>query len=209
MDNEGINTPVTAQTNTQLSKKKVVISFFLIIILLIAIAVILLMPHPSKQSTTPTNTAVQTYRDKDGYFNIQVPNDWTVSEDTAQGTTGIGTSLQATQNIEETQLVGASETGINILVYEGVPTCPFEQPLNTQFAGFPAAYDPVTTTWTIPTNKALVAPSIYYPGNSLIHDDSLRTIPTPIPASVIQQDEIIVKEALKTLKLTNLVPFNC
>jgi hypothetical protein len=205
MDNQGINTTPAPERKIQVSKRTLLVAIAFIIILLgIIFTIVELKPNQPKQ-----NIVYRTYNDKGKYFSIQIPQNWTTSQDVAQGTIGVGTPQEATQNIEEAQLSDTFGTGIQIQVYEGTPTCPLDQKLNMKLAGFPAAYEDSSGTWTIPTTKALITITVTYPGSNAIHHVLLQNAPTPVPSAVAEKNKNVMGEILKTLKLSNLVPFSC
>jgi hypothetical protein len=209
---ENTQLPVNeAQNTTQPSKRRMRIVIVLFFVLLAVI--IFLLPayfyFTKKQSTpTPNKFVTRVYRDKGNFFTIQIPKDWKTSEAMAQGTTGIGTNQQSTQNIEEEQLTWENGTGIAIQIYEGTPSCPLNQPLTTTLAGFPASYDSNYNTWTVPTTKALITITISYPGSGIQHNmvQNAQTLPQSLDG---ERDKAVVTNVLKTLAFTELTPFRC
>jgi hypothetical protein len=133
--------PIEETQNTnQNSKWKIWIIIILLIVIVLGAIFILYSYTTNKTKTVSVPIASHTYKDKGGYFSIQIPDNWQTSEDIAQGTTGIGTNHQSTQNIEETQMVTGDNTGIDIQVYEGTPACPITQSNSTSLSGLPASY---------------------------------------------------------------------
>jgi hypothetical protein len=195
------------QYTNQNSKKKIWIIIVLLFVIVLG-GIFILLTFMLNKPTVSMPIASHTYKDKGGYFTLQIPDNWQTSEDVAQGTTGIGTSHQSTQNIEETQMVLGDNTGIDIQVYEGTPVCPFTQPFSTTLSGLPSSYDNTYDTWTIPTNKALLTVTISYPGSGVQHN-MLQSLPTPIPALKVAQDKQIVMTVLRTLIFINLFTFKC
>src|SRR5258708_10094428 len=190
MDNEGINT--TENKEFGFSKKKLLIFSLLFVILIGSICAVIIML--SKRQTAAPIITSNTYNDKGKYFTLQIPRSWNTTENIAQGTTGIGTPQEATQNIEEVQLGDTSGTVIAIQVYEVAPTCPFNQPLTTSFASLPASFDDNVNTWTIPTTKALIMVTISYPGSNTHYHNLQQSIPTPVPSSIAEQNRKHVME---------------
>lgn len=202
--------PVEDTQNSGIRSKKKIWIIFILLLIIVIVCIFTIMTYtsnkPSGKATTPV--ATHTYRDKGGYFSIQIPDNWQTSEDMAQGTTGVGTAHQTTQNIEETQMVLGDNTGIDIQVYEGAPACPINQPISTSLSGLPASYDNTFDTWTIPTNKALLTVTVTYPGSGVQHT-MLQSIPTPIPATKVALDKQVVMSVLRTLIFINLFTFKC
>lgn len=206
---EYTNLPIEDTQNiNQRSKKKIWIIIALVFVILIGCIFIVMTYTGTKPAKVSAPIATHIYRDKGGYFSIQIPDNWQTSEDTAQGTTGIGTDHQSTQNIEETQMVLGDNTGIDIQVYEGTPVCPINQPSSTTLSGLPASFDNTYDTWTIPTNKALLTVTVMYPGSGVQHN-MLQSLPTPIPSTKVALDKQVVMSVLRTLIFINLFSFKC
>jgi hypothetical protein len=119
------------------------------------------------------------------------------------------TPQQTTHTTEETHIIESPDSGIAMQVYEGTPVCPIDKPLTTTFNGFPASYDDRSSTWTIPTTKALITVTIFYPGSNTIHH-MLHQSSSPVSTSAeSEQNKKMLFNTLKTIKLTNNSPFTC
>lgn len=146
------------------------------------------------------------YIDSLHYVKVTVPHSWNTEQEEASNSMGVNTSHPVVQQIEISQLYNSQDEGITVQVYKGTPICPLNQPLSTTFAGFPASFNSILNTWTVPTTAATITVTISYPGSGM---DITTHYVSNNSVTASQQDQAYVMGVLKSMKLTNLHTYNC
>lgn len=200
-------------TNTEVAQRRILFPVKLLILLVILFIILgggvyILSTHFINPEAGQTPQSFITYNDPWGYFSMKIPNSWTTSRDIAEGTVGLGTANQQTQDIEENQLAQSYGTGVEIQIYLGAPACPLSPPPTATFAGLPASYDPLLNAWTISVTKATIVITVAFPDSGAVEHGGPIPL-TPVPQNQVQQDKLQIAEALKTLKLAPLTPMKC
>jgi hypothetical protein len=188
-------------------KKKLLI---VIIVVIIGIVFVTIAQRNNKKQPAPapqvgTPVTLQIYQDPSGYFSLLIPSNWTKSQSTTTNTSGMNTPNYVVQDVDITQFSMPPDKSVTIKVYKGQPACPFAMPINSNFAGFPAAYEETGHQWSIPTTDATVVIGVSYPGSETLPGSPSTTIPQPI----IDANKKLFNEILSNFQLNSLQPLQC
>lgn len=153
-------------------ENKILLIVSIVMLTLVLISINVNSHKSTNPQTIPTPSQPVTkiiYNDSDNYLTINIPLNWKRIIDFGSETRGLHTAQPTTTKLEVLSFSSPNKTGINVLVYEGIPSCANIQKSNTTLAGLPAYYDPKHTTWIINTANATYAIIYHYPGVGITH----------------------------------------
>lgn len=190
-----------------ITKKQNMIKIIVLIMVMIIVLYLMLM----KGNKIPEETGVNTtkiYRDPGNYFSIDIPSNWVTDDVVAQETHNIGKADETTTDIETVSMSSENKMGLNIQVYEKIPTCENAPKPNSTIANLPAYHDQLQNSWLISTTESTVVISYYYPGSGIYHS-RIKNATTPVPQAEKDKSQNIINSIISTFKLQSAQPLQC